>query len=99
MTRDVGDSGDPCHPPPAPGFHPISLKVTQYTQGPAEGRARLPILAITRFWQFRRSLARSSLPSPSPFIPRHPSLAWVLRCTPEVRQKVYPTPVIANVNP
>jgi hypothetical protein len=27
----------PTTPPPAPGFHPIPPKVTQYTQGSAEG--------------------------------------------------------------
>jgi len=27
----------PITPPPPPGFHPISPKVTQYTQGSAEG--------------------------------------------------------------
>jgi hypothetical protein len=32
----VGNSGNPTHPLP-PGFHPISPKVTQYTQGSAEG--------------------------------------------------------------
>jgi hypothetical protein len=38
-------------------------------------------------------------PTPSLFIPDHPNLAWVLRCTPEVRQKVYPTLVIVNGEP
>jgi hypothetical protein len=33
------------------------------------------------------------------FIPDHPRLAWTLRCTLEVRQKVYPTRVIVNGEP
>jgi len=36
---------------------------------------------------------------PSLFIPAHPSLAWVLKCTPEVRQEIYPIDVIVNGEP
>ena len=46
--------------------------------------------------------AISAIPTPSlgiPLHPRYPRMAWTLRCTPEVRQKVYPTHVIVNGEP
>ena len=42
---------------------------------------------------------RPAKPEIAQFIPHHPKLTLALRCTPEVRQKIYPTDVIVNSEP